>query len=119
MAAPNLRAPVSIIGKTVLYSATASLAEVLSNATDSGKLLKVNTIRAANTTLNSPITLDVTIYRGAAHKYLIRGVIVPGGRALIISDKNEYIYLEEGDSLYVMANFATSMDLTINYEEIS
>lgn len=119
MTAPNLRAPISIVGKTILYSATTSLSEVVSNAADSGKLLKVNTIRAANTTLSSPISLDVTIYRGSTHRYLIRGVVIPGGRALIVSDKNEYIYLEEGDSLYVLANFANSIDLTINYEEIS
>lgn len=119
MTAPNLRVPTSIIGKTTLYSPTLSLVEVLANSSNSGSLFKVNTIRAANTSDSSSVSVDVTLYRGTTHSYIIKNVLIPSGKALIISDKNEYIYLEEGDSLYISANAPSSVDIMINYEQIS
>ena len=51
--------------------------------------------------------------------YLIKGGSIDAGKTLITTDKNEYIYLEEGDEIQAKASAATSIDLTINYEEIS
>jgi hypothetical protein len=118
MAAPNLTQPSLINGKSAFYSCTTSLAPALSNAAASGKLLKVNTVRAANIT-NSAAAIETTIYRGSTHQYLLKGANVAPQSALLISDRNEYIYLEEGDSLYAKASAATAIDLTIHYEEIS
>lgn len=117
MAAPNLASALQIYGKTVLYTPTTSLAAVLSNAAVSGKLLKVNVIRAANTT-TSIQSLSVTIYRSSTHEYLIKDVATAPNASLVIVDKNEYVYLEEGDSLYAQASADTSIDLTLHYEEI-
>jgi len=50
---------------------------------------------------------------------LLKGGAVDAGRTLITTDKNEYIYLEEGDEVKAKASAGTSIDLTINYEEIS
>ena len=48
MAAPNLKNPTTITGKTVGYAVTTSLAAALSNAAASNKLLKVNSVYCAN-----------------------------------------------------------------------
>lgn len=120
MAAPNLRSPSQVTGKTAMVSVTTSLAEALSNAAASSKVLKLNTVRAANVDSGgAAVTLDLSLYRGSTHTYLIKGAVVSSGKALVVSDKNEYLYLEEGDALYAKASTATSADLTINYEEIS
>jgi hypothetical protein len=37
----------------------------------------------------------------------------------VLSDKNEFIYLEEGDSIRAVADAASKVALTISYEEIS
>lgn len=119
MAAPNLKTPTTITGKTALYSCTTSLAAALSNASSSGKLLKVNVIRAANVAASSSVTLDVTIYRGSTHTYLAKAFSISASSSLITLDRNEFIYLEEGDAIYAKASASSSVDLTITYEEIS
>lgn len=119
MAAPNLRSPSTVTGKTVAYAVTTSLASVLSNAAASNKLLKVNTIRCANVDASVSATLDVTLFRSATHTYFLKNASISPGQALVVSDKNEYIYLEEGDALYAKASLANDLELTINYEEIS
>ena len=117
MAAPNLRDPVNITGKTALYSATATLAGTITNGPTSNKLLKVNVIRAANLT-NAAASVDVTVFRSAAHTYVIKAATVAPNTSLVVLDKNEYLYLEEGDALYAKANAISTLDLTIHYEEI-
>lgn len=118
MAAPNLRSPSTVTGKTATAALTTSLVAVLTNAAASGKVLKLNTIRAANVAAGS-ITVDVAHYRGTTTTYLLKGGTVDAGKTLITTDKNEYVYLEEGDELRAKASAGTSVDLTINYEEIS
>ena len=118
MAAPNLRSPTTVTGKTAPASLTTTLAAVLSNAAASGQVLKLNTIRAANVGPTA-VTVDVALYRGSTTSYLLKGGTVDAGKTLIATDKNEYIYLEEGDELRAKASAGTSIDLTINYEAIS
>jgi hypothetical protein len=118
MAPPNLKSPATITGKTELAALTTSLASVLSNAASSGKVLKVNTIRAANIAADQ-VTVDVAVVRSSTTVYLIKGAVVGAGKTLITTDKNEYIYLEEGDAIHAKSSAATSIDLTINYEEIN
>lgn len=118
MAAPNLRSPSTITGKTATYAVTTSLAAVLSNAAASNKLLKVNTVRAANIS-GSDATLELSLYRGSTHTYLVKGASIATGKVLVASNKDEYIYLEEGDALYAKAGAVSSIELTVNYEEIS
>lgn len=226
MAAPNLRSPTTVTGKTELVGLTTSLGAVLSNGLSSGKVLKVNTVRAANisasnatvdlalvrtnpalavtrsqtsTTNNSlagdvgvgilgsgftywhkndasnaenytgtvleylvgaslpvsvlitvdgtPTTVEIqgivddpayvrldhsgfTTTSGVAGStwvlslpgltsYLLKGGAIDAGKTLITTDKNEYVYLEEGDGIHAKASASDSIDLTINYEEIS
>lgn len=118
MAAPNLRAPAQVIGKTAVASLSTSLSAVLTNAASSNKVLKVNTIRASNVTTGS-VSVNIAHQRGAVTTYLIKSGAVGEGKTLITTDKNEYIYLEEGDSIQASASAAAGIDLTINYEEVS
>jgi hypothetical protein len=118
MAAPNLKSPTTITGKTTTYTCTTTLTSVLSNSAASGKLLKVNTIRAANTTTNGA-TIDLTVFRSAAHTYIIEGPTVAPYTSFVALNKEEYLYLEEGDALYAKASANSSIDLIVNYEEIS
>lgn len=118
MTAPNLRLPVTIVGKTVLYSCTASLASVLANPGSSNKLFRVTVARAANVT-TALGKVDLTIYRGSTHTYQVKSADVPPGESLVIIDRNEFAYLEEGDAIYAKANAVSTIDLTIHYEDIS
>jgi hypothetical protein len=50
MAAPNLKNPTTITGKTARYAVTATLANALANSAASGKVFKINSIFCANVT---------------------------------------------------------------------
>jgi len=122
MAAPNIKSPASIAtvtGKTAAYSCTRSLSAALTNSNASGKLLKVEAIRAANVLSGGGTTgVDISHYRGTTHTYLAYSVQIPAGSTLIILSREEYLYLEEGDAIYATSPDAAAVDVLITYEEI-
>jgi hypothetical protein len=119
MAAPNLKSPTNIVGKSLPYSCSASLDSVLSNSAASGKVLKINSVRACNIDATSPGTIDITLFRDSTHSYISYRIVVPTSASLVVISKEEYLYLEEGDALYAKAGSINQIVLTISYEDIS
>jgi hypothetical protein len=119
MAAPNLTNPTAIRGKTARYAVTASLAAALSNAAASGKVLKINSIFCPNVDGTNAADISVSIYNGTTDFYLAKTITVPADAMQIISTKETYFYLEEGDSIRAVANAASDLELIIGYEDIS
>jgi hypothetical protein len=122
MTAPNLKSPTTITGKTARYAVTASLASVLANGAASGKVLKINSIFCANVDAANPpqpADISVSIYDGSTDRYLAKTITVPADATQIISTKETYFYLEEGDSIRAVANTADDLELIIGYEDIS
>jgi hypothetical protein len=119
MAAPNLKNPTTITGKTFRYAVTASLASVLANGAASGKVFKINSIFCANVDGDNAADISVSIYDGSTDRYLAKTITVPADATQIISTKETYFYLEEGDSIRAVANEASDLELIIGYEDIS
>ena len=119
MTAPNLKNPTTITGKTARYAVTASLATALANGAASGKVLKINSIFCANVDGTNHADISVSIYDGTTDRYLAKTIAVPADATQIISTKETYFYLEEGDSIRAAANAASDLELIIGYEEIS
>jgi len=121
MTAPNIRNPSSIIGKTNITSnLTTSLASVLTNASASGKVFKINSIFAANISGTTDGSVSVAIYDAdtATTCYLAYTIDVPADSTQVISTKETYFYVQENVS--IQASRATAnISLTIGYEEIS
>ena len=126
MAAPNLKSPTTITGKTARYAVTASIAAALSNASSSGKVLKINSILCANVDGTNAATLDlfvdgmgsgstgVTTTGADATVYLAKTVSVPADSTLVVLDTP--IYLMEGDVLKGGANAASDLDLFVSFD---
>ena len=119
MTAPNLKSPTTITGKTARYAVTASLANALANSAASGKVFKINSIFCANVDGTNPADISVSIYNGTTDFYLAKTLTVPADATQIISSKDTYFYLEEGDSIRAAANVAGDLELVISYEEIA
>ena len=119
MTAPNLKSPTTITGKTARYAVTASLANALANSAASGKVLKINSIFCANVDGTNAADISVSIYNGTTDFYLAKTITVPADATQIISTKETYFYLEEGDSIRAVANAASDLELVIGYEDIS
>jgi hypothetical protein len=118
MALPNLKNPTTITGKTARYAVTASLATALA-APGTGKTFKINSIFCANVDGTNPADISVSIYDGTTDFYLAKTITVPADATQIISTKETYFYLEEGDSIRATATAASDLELVIGYEEIS
>lgn len=119
MAAPNLKNPTTITGRTARYAVTTSLANVLANSAASGKALKINSIFCANVDGTNGADISVSIYNGITDFYLVKTISVPADATQIISTKETYFYLEEGDSIRAIASAAGDLELIIGYEDIS
>jgi len=118
MALPNLKSPTAIYGKTARYAVTASLATALA-APGTGKTYKINSIFCANVDGTNAADISVSIYNGTTDFYLAKTIAVPADATQVISTKDTYFYLEEGDSIRAAANAASDLELIIGYEEIS
>jgi hypothetical protein len=119
MAAPNIKSPTTITGRTARYAVTLSLANALANSAASGKVLKINSIFCANVDGALAADITVTIFDGSTDRHLARTITVPADATQIISNKETYFYLEEGDSIRAQASAAGDLELIIGYEEIS
>ena len=118
MALPNLKNPTYIYGKTGRYAVTATLATALA-APGTGKTFKINSIFCANVDGTNPADITVSIYNGTTDHYIAFTIAVPADATQIISTKETYFYLEEGDSIRASANAVSDLVLVIGYEDIS
>jgi hypothetical protein len=119
MAAPNLKSPTTILGRTARYAVTGSLDAALSNSAASGKVLKINSIFCANVDGVNAADISVSIYDGSTDRYIAKTITVPADATQVLSTKETYFYLEEGDSIRALASAASDLELVIGYEEIS
>lgn len=121
MANPNIVNVTSIYGKTVTAAVTSTSTAVVSNATGSNKVLKINTIIVTN--IDGTNAADVTVGYGgpAASSPIVSTVSVPADSALTVIDKSTAIYVEEGQSIMVNGAPGVAGDLVIlvSYEEIA
>ena len=124
MAAPNIVNVSSIIGVTTAVGlGTTAVTTFLSNADASGKVLKINTIIAANT--NGINNADITVKyhlsaAGAGTSIALANTItVPADSSLVIIGKDSPIYLEEDRSFTGTASTANHLAIICSYEEIS
>jgi hypothetical protein len=118
MAAPNIKNPTTIKGRTARTTlATTSVTSVLTNAAASGKVLKINSIFAANVNGISAADISISIYDGTSDVYLVYTVSVPADATQIVSTKETYFYLEEGDSIRATAGTANAISVVVGYEE--
>ena len=124
MAAPNIVNVSSILGKTAVVAlGSTSQTTLLSNASASDNVLKVNMIQVANVdgTNACDVTIDVhSAASGGGTAYsLVSTVSVPADASLIVLDKSTAIYLEENTSITATAGTASDLEVIVSYAQIT
>ena len=127
MANPNIVAVTNIVGNTStnLISSTADpfATALVSNASASGKVFKINSIVAANVDGSSACDITIKIFSAAAlggtGTAIASTISVPADATLIITDKTTTFYLLEDRSIGATASAANDIVVTISWEEIS
>ena len=138
MAAPNIVNVATITGITTYLAGintggdgvvnavnTAGVSTVLTNASASGKVLKINSLVATAIGDTTGVTVQLfnsaSVSTGAgATVSLARTMIVPLYSSLAVIDKTNSIYLQENEQIGVYAQVnAGSIDIVCSYEDIS
>ena len=133
MAAPNIVNVTTITGVTTFHAGIAvttggrgdlGITTVVSNASASGKVLKINSLVAAGIGDTTGVTLqhfnDVNHVSASSTVSIAMTVSVPTFSTLVLISKENSVYLEENTSLGIFAQPNTgSIDVVCSYEEIS
>lgn len=131
MASPNIVNVSTIYGKTTYYTPSGTTAVVLlTNASGSGKVLKINQIVAANVNGSAAVDATVSIYTnggqaqgsapsGGTAYPIVSTVSVPSDASLIVTDKTTAIYLEEDKCISITSGTASGLTFSISYEELN
>lgn len=119
MANPNIVNVTTIQGKVVGAAVTNSAVALVTNASGSGKILKINSLSVANISA-AVATINVDVYKNQTTAYrLAYTITVPVAATLVVLSKDTSIYLEENDSLRVTASANAALEAVCSYEEIS
>jgi hypothetical protein len=124
MANPNIVNVTSIFGKTAVVDLTSTSAtSVVSNAAESGKIFKINTLYVTNVDGVNAADITINLYSQAAlggtATQICSTVAVPADATLVVISKNTSIYLEENKSIGATASAANDLKIICSYEEIS
>lgn len=130
MSAPNIVDVATITAKT-FYDALAdtNLTSLVLNAASSGKVIKINSLTAANVDGSSACNIDVSYHPStttavgstvSSTGYAIASTIsVPSDATLVVISKDTALYMEESSVLAVKAYTANDIVFVVSYEEIS
>ena len=116
MSNPNILSATSISGQMGMMISNTTPANVVSNATSSNTLVKVNTLTLTNFSATS-ITANAEIFRSGTSYYIVSNIALPANTAIAVSGKDTAFYLEEGDGLRITSS--ANLSVTSAYEIIS
>jgi hypothetical protein len=124
MANPNIVNVTAIYGNTSTTSlSTTSATSIVSNASASGKVYKINSIVVANIDGTSAADITINLYSAAAlggtATAIASTISVPADSTLIVTDKTTAFYLLEDKSIGATAGTASDLVVTCSWEEIN
>jgi len=122
MANPNIVNVANIYGITSTTSSVGTdLVGILTNTSGSGKVLKVNTIIAANVSAgSSAVSISFTLVEPTNQfTHLVKNIYIPAYSSQIISAKDTSFYLQENVGICAQGTLTDGVDVIVSYEEIS
>ena len=122
MSNPNTIVATSIVESPILMTLTTAQVAVLTNASASGTLLKLNELVAANYS-TSQVTVLAKVYSAAAlggtGYQLIPSVTVPPNSSVVLIDESTAKSITEDKSVGASASIASTVDLTGSYKTLT
>jgi hypothetical protein len=123
MAAPNLAAPTTITGKTVYVTlANTNETDLLVNAANSNRALRVTMITLANIDGSSNVDATVRIYTaasGGTGHALASTITIPADATVVLLGRDSSVWLEEDRRLTVTASAGGDLAAVCSYEEVA
>jgi len=125
MAAPNIVNISTLTGKTTYVNLTTTgSTSVLSNASGSNRVYKINSLFVSNTDTATAVNVTVNYYDSSSVSAattsgsIANSITVPAKSNLVILDKSTALYLEENKSIGTIAGTAAKLTVICSYEDI-
>jgi hypothetical protein len=125
MAAPNIVNISTLTGKTTYVNLTTTgSTSVLSNASGSNRVYKINSLFVSNTDTANAVNVTVNYYDSSSVSAALtsgsiaNSITVPAKSNLVILDKSTALYLEENDAIGAIAGTAAKLTVICSYEDI-
>jgi hypothetical protein len=125
MAAPNIVNISTLTGKTTYVNLTTTgSTSVLSNASGSNRVYKINSLFVSNTDTATAVNVTVNYYDSSSVSAALtsgsiaNSITVPAKSNLVILDKTTALYLEENDAIGAIAGTAAKLTVVCSYEDI-
>ena len=119
MANPNIVNVTTIYGKTVGQTVTTTSTAIVTNQSNSGTIVKLNTLLASNIDGTNDVDVTAAIKIGGTLYNITSTVTVPADATVILISKDMGIYLEEGHDLELQASANGDLEAICSYEIIS
>lgn len=119
MANPNIVNVATINGNMTASNLTTSNVTIVSNASSSNKVYKINTIIFSNIDGTNDATASVYLNIGGGAYYLGYELDVIAGTTLVVISKDTSFYLKENQSIVARASANSDVCMTVSWEEIS
>ena len=123
MTAPNIAGLTTVIGKSVgVAVGTNDTTLVFNNATSApNKVFKINSVVVSNVDGTNSATVQVKLRKNATspNYFLASEITVPANATLVVVTKDMQLYLEENDSILVVASATGDLEAICSYEEIA
>jgi hypothetical protein len=118
MTAPNLLSISTVTGKTAVANVSnLSSSNVVTNASGSNTVVKINSLVVTNTDSANNIGITAGVLRSSIVYKVASNISIPANSSLVAISKDANIYLEEGDALNVIAS-ANNLQAVCSYEII-
>ena len=117
MTAPNLGNLTTITGVTSVMTVTTISVALAANPASSNQVWKINTLYVGNINTTTTATVTVGFLRGTTTTNFASTIAVPPGASLDIVSKS--IYLQEADSLMLLASVNGYLQAICSYEMMS
>ena len=125
MAAPNIVNISTLTGKTTYVNLTTTgSTSVLSNASGSNRVYKINSLFVSNADTATAVNVTVNYYDSSSVSAattsgsIANSITVPAKSNLVILDKSTALYLEENDAIGAIAGTAAKLTVICSYEDI-
>ena len=122
MAAPNLLNPTTATGTVVGLALTTSAQTLINNAAASGTVVRINALNVSNVNGTAAADVTVNLVRSVTNTGTYRlafTVAVPNDASLVVVGKDNFIYLQEGDSITALASANSYLEAVASYDVIS
>lgn len=119
MANPNLANVAAGYGRMAFQNVANTFANIVVNSAASNTIVKVNSLFLSNYDASNVANVTVNISNAGISYSVLTNVSIPLQSSLIAIDKNNSVYMEEGQYMQLKAHANNHVQAVISYDIIS